>query len=200
MSEKEHSAPETVSGKAALLQRFRLPLMIGGLAVGMIVFLLIGVGLGKVKLGLERKQFAEQAVQFKARLAEVENEKKLYEVKAEGLKKEADKQKSRADELDIKLTELTLSLQKAESALASATAAAPVKVAASASKTREYVRFGNVDCTLTTGKGSNNWKDCLQQGRPQTPAKAVVAVPAKTEEKHAPAAPKTVESHAKAAH
>ncbi len=199
MSAIKQSVEEVVPTKPALMQRLRLPLIVAGLALGLIMFLLIGVGLGKVKLGLERKQFAEQAAQFKARLADVENEKKLYEVKAEVLKNVVDQQKSHVAELEKKLEDMTAVQQKPASAPASATAASQIKAAASVPKIREYVRFVNADCTLTVGKGSNGWKTCLQQGRPQGIPKPAEVAMGKSEEKRADSQ-KTVEPHAHSAH
>ncbi|MDR3412802.1 MAG: hypothetical protein P4L87_17950 [Formivibrio sp.] len=149
--------------------------MISALVIGLIVFLLLGIVLGKAKLTLERKQFAEQTLLFKKQLAEVENEKRVFEVKAEGLKKVIDQQKDQIGALECKLEEASPVFPKTASKQASAAAGSlPVKAVASEPKKREYVRFGNVDCALTTGKGGSiSWKACLREGLP-SPASAAL--------------------------
>lgn len=168
MSETKDAEDNLAPEKGALMQRLRLPLMIGGVVVGLLVFLLIGFGLGKAKQALERKQVAEQMLQFKTRIAAIEDQKKLFEAKAEGLAQVTEKQKRQIEELEHKLEAQSAALALKASELASIQAAippkggTPAKVAASAPKPREYARFGNEECTLLAGKGSESWKECLQ--------------------------------------
>ncbi|MBS1155082.1 MAG: hypothetical protein H6R07_1006 [Proteobacteria bacterium] len=168
MSETKDAEDNLAPGKATLMQRLRLPLMIGGMVVGLLVFLLIGFGLGKAKQALERRQVAEQILQLKTRMAAIEDQKKLFEVKAEGLAQVIEKQKRQIEELEHKLevenAALALKASEVESIQAAIPPqkAAPAKVAASAPKPREYARFGNEECTLLAGKGNESWKACLQ--------------------------------------
>ena len=165
MTQAEKSAVAEPGNKLSVFVRLRIPMIIAGGVLGAIVFLLIGLGLGKVKLSVERKQFTEKAAAFNERLKDAENEKKIYEVKAEGLKKMHDLQKSRADELQKKLEETTQLLSQAQQSIASATASASATSRAKTPEPKQYLRFGNVDCTVGTQAQNNDWKACLKQGR-----------------------------------
>lgn len=181
MSQAESSEVQDVVPKVSILTRLRLPLIITGAVLGAFVFLLIGLGLGKTKLSLERKQFAEKVVLFNEQLQVRENDIKIFEQKAENLKKMHEQQKTRADELEKKLEDTAQLLLKAQEAVASATAsvsASPSKVDSSP-KAKQYLRFGNVDCTVGTQLNNDDWKACLQQGRVKdaTPAKTVQSKP-----------------------
>lgn len=195
MSEAQEPVQSAASSKTALLQRLRLPLMIGGAIVALLVFLLIGFGLGKGKQALERKQVAEQMLQFKNRIAAIENAKKLSETKAEDQAQVIDKQKLQIEELESKLEAEKVALAQKASELASiqlvmaSKTAAPAKAAASAPKPREYARFGNEECTLLAGKGSEGWKECLQ-GRIKVPGATAAARVAKNDDKPEMTAPK----------
>lgn len=198
---KDNLAPE----KGALMQRLRLPLMIGGVVVGLLVFLLIGFGLGKAKQALERKQVAEQMLQFKTRIAAIEDQKKLFEAKAEGLAQVTEKQKRQIEELESKLEAQSTALALKASELASIQVAMspkgaiPAKVAASAPKPREYARFGNEECTLLAGKGSESWKECLQ-GRTKASAATTAGRAAKGDDKQELASQKTAAPPAHSTH
>jgi len=205
MSETEDAEDNLAPGKGALMQRLRLPLMIGGVVVGLLVFLLIGFGLGKAKQALERKQVAEQMLQLKTRMAAIEDQKKLFEVKAEGLAQVIEKQKLQISELEHKLEAESATLALKASELASiqvaipSKVAIPAKVAASAPKPREYARFGNEECTLLAGKGNESWKACLQ-GRTKASAATTAGRAAKSDAKQEVASQKTATPDAHSTH
>lgn len=166
MTQAEKSEIAEMGNKLSVLARLRIPMIIAGVVLGAIVFLLIGLGLGQVKLSMERKQYVEKAAAFHQRLKDVENEKKIYEVKVEGLKKLHDLQKKRADELEKKLEEAMQSLSQIQQSIASATASISASPSAKDPAPKQYLRFGNVDCTVGTQAQVSDWKACLKQGRP----------------------------------
>lgn len=210
MSEHEDkSAGEAVP--ASLLQRFRLPLMIGGGVIALLVFLLIGIMLGSVRLKLERKQFAEQMVVIKQQIEKEQSERKIQEAKVESFRLTAENRK-------IEIAELSSKLACFEEAASQAAAAElieqekkqqepPVKVEPKSKSTVKpkaeepaksgYVRFGNASCTLIAGNGSTNWKECLKLGKPVDGAKPAATAPAKESPKPTG---KPAEPHAKPAH
>lgn len=174
MSETEASPlPQKIS-LAERLARFRVPLLIAAVLLGVLLALLAGLGLGRAKLALERKQFVERATQFNEKLAELEKERILFEAKEKSLQQKLMQQASRIDQLEAELAVALQSMQKAQAAAASTSAAQnPDKSAArqASEPVKRYVRFGNVDCKVTSGKGNHDWQSCLQQGRPGSVAR-----------------------------
>lgn len=209
MSERADKEVEEALPPQSPFKQFQLPLMIGGAVLGLIVFMLLGILIGTAKNKIERNKFAAQTVAQKKQLETVDSERNLYMVKSEGLLKEIQLKKDRITELEKQLETIAHNEQLAASAAqakasAVATAATKVTTAPEVIKSKEYVRFGNVDCTLTTGKGSKAW-DCLKQsqaaGMAEKPKEA--AAPVKVEPKPEPvkpAAAKPADPHAKAAH
>lgn len=157
---------ETVE-KPSLLKRFRLHLLVTGIAFGLIVFMLIGIGLGAAKRNLERKQYAAQLEQVAELARKAQSERKLLEVKLEGFRRADVNKEELVDELRRRLVcfeEAAAQALAAEEAEKEKLALKkPGRKSEVASHPR-YLRFGNATCTLIAGDGkAASWKDCLQQ-------------------------------------
>lgn len=155
---------ETVE-KPSLLRRFRLHLLVAGIAIGMIVSILIGVGLGAAKRNLVGEQYAVQLEQVAELARKAQSERKLLEAKLEGFKHIVESKEKQIDELRRRLVcfeETAAQALVAEEAEKGKSAKKLGKVEA-ASHPR-YLRFGNASCTLIAGDGkASSWKECLEQ-------------------------------------
>lgn len=150
-----------------LLKRFRIHLLIAVVLAGLLLALMAGLGLGRAKLAMERKQFVEQSALLTQKLTSLEREKTLLETKETALKQQLETQMSRVADLELELKEHAIALQKAEQASSPMEAEPrPRLVVAPVQEPKRYMRFGNVDCTVKAGSGEGDWKACLQQGKP----------------------------------
>ncbi len=159
----------------SLMKKLRLPLIIGGSALGAIVLLLVGIWIGTAKRNADMKQYEERAVAAKKQLDISLSEQKVLEAKLEGLSGSLSGQKEREESKNLLITVLQEKLncfeQAAVQALAAEEAAKlggdkkPTMKAKIESEPKGYVRFGNSSCTLVAGGSSNGWKDCLKQGK-----------------------------------
>lgn len=166
MSDVDEMLHTEKSDALPVMQRFRIHFLVATALAAMLLALLAGLGLGRAKLALERKQFTEHAAQLAQKLASLENEHILFAQKESALKQSLEKQTARVAELELALEQTTQKTLKAEQVLASAPALLRAKETVTAPESKRYVRFGNVDCTVKAGSGEDDWKSCLQQGRP----------------------------------
>ncbi len=175
MQDKEHHSEEfpELAPKVSLMQKLRLPLMIGGGVLAAIVFLLIGIGIGSAKRNADIKGYEERIANMKKRVETSSSEQKILEAKLEGLTSGMKGYKESEESRNALLASLQQKLACFELAASQALAAEQVALQSGAAKrtkpgepaTPGYVRFGNSSCTLVAGGGGEGWKECLKQGK-----------------------------------
>lgn len=175
MQDTEHHSEEfpELAPKVSLMQKLRLPLMIGGGVLAAIVFLLIGIGIGSTKRNADIKGYEERIANMKKRVETSAGEQKILEAKLEGLTSGMKGYKESEESRNALLASLQQKLACFELAASQALAAEQVALQSGAAKrtkpgesaTPGYVRFGNASCTLVAGGGGDAWKECLKQGK-----------------------------------
>ncbi len=157
-----HSEKQSIS-----FASLRIPLLVAGLVLGMLLALLAGLSMGRVKLVLERKQFVEQVAMLNQKLTVLENEKSLFDAKEKSLKQKLELQMARAASLEQEIKNAALAKEKSKNEFASSVATQHnASIAPPSLPVKRYVRFGDVDCTVTASHGNQDWQECLKQGRP----------------------------------
>lgn len=197
--QKENSHGEVgAESSPLLLKKLRLPLMIGGGVFAAIVFMLIGIWIGSAKRGADLKHAEERIVAAKKQAESSVSEQKVLEAKLEGISGSLKGYKESEESKNLLITKLQEKLDCFEQAATQALAAeeAATQIAGDrkpGARTKVepapkgYVRFGNSSCTLVAGGSSNNWKDCLKQGKPVGGEKKTPPAEAATKPGDAPA-------------
>lgn len=169
----EHAEVEEVAEEPSMLQRFRWPLLAGGIVLGLIVFLLIGMVLGTVRQrSSDRKLLAAQVAAIKQQAKLSEDERKIQAAKAESFRLTADSRKTEIAELRSKLDCIEAAASQVEAAERAKQALLmqeqknqqEAKARAETPTKTGYVRFSNTSCTLVAGKGNASGLECLKQG------------------------------------
>lgn len=161
-------------GRAALLQKFRLPLLIIGGLVLALLLLLGGMAIGTAKRSADIKHYQERVAAANKQVEDVLNEQKLLEVKLQGmsesLKLSHQNEPEKKKQLEMLQEKLACYEQAAAQAQAEEQAASSRKQQergkSVAEEKKGYVRFGNTSCTLSAGGSSAGWKSCLNLGQP----------------------------------
>ncbi|WP_148714594.1 hypothetical protein [Chitinolyticbacter meiyuanensis] len=168
---------ETAPAKASLLQRFRLPLMIAGAVLGVLLLLGLGLGLGFFIREFNEKQYVDQITLLRgalqrnadgwreARLANEAAQAELIGLKAGQLAVTAS---YAAAQTEIKQLREALATASAAAHAATQPAAPAVTGAAPSSGNKGYLRFGNTRCVIRPGEKIDDMANCLK-GEP-TPA------------------------------
>jgi len=188
------------SGRALLLKKLRLPLVIVGGVLAAIVFLLIGIWIGSAKRSSDIKQYEERIATAKKQAESAVSEQKVLEVKLEGISGSMKMLKESEESKNQLIARMQEKLECFEQAAAQALAAEQTTTQTAAAKPgartksesppKGYVRFGNSSCTLVAGGSSSNWKECLKQGKPVGSAEKKAAPAAESGEKPGEAAVK----------
>jgi len=168
MEEAPKSLESPVSQSLAFVQRYRLYLLGGAVLLLIILFLLLGLVLGRMQKDFERKSLEQRIVFLQKNLQaaqEATEENRLRLEKSSTDLAEKDLQLVRlAEEIAAREKSLSVcvaSLSEAEKRLHPQTASPPV----AGPTPKPYLRFSNRECTLVPGKGEQSWRECIENAK-----------------------------------
>lgn len=161
-------SPTSPAPRPSLMQRYRLYWLGLAVFVLLILFLLLGLQIGRLQKDFDRKAleqriaFLQKSVQSGRDLIEEkhrEQEKSLAELADKDLRlaRLAEEMTTR----EKNLLACAASLSQAERALRPAASPTPV----AEPTPQPYLRFGNRECTLVPGRGEQSWRECIENAK-----------------------------------
>jgi len=168
MDESPQSLESTVSKSSEFVQRYRLYLLGAAVFLLLILFLLLGLVLGRMQKDFERKSLEQ-------RISLLQKNLQAAQDSTEENRRALEKGSADLADKDVQLArlaqEITARDKSLQACMASLAASAqllnPVAspTAAAGPTPKPYLRFSNRECTLAPGKGEQNWRECIEDAK-----------------------------------
>lgn len=154
---------------SSFMHRYRLYLLGAAVLLLLILFVLLGLQIGRMQKDFDRKALEQRIATMKKRLQESQE---IIETARGELAKRADDAAEKEAQLARQAEEIAAHEQRLQACAASLSAAEqllrppPASLPVSAKPTpRPYLRFRNSECTLVPGKGEQSWRDCIEEAK-----------------------------------